>query len=104
MTGPVRRIIVRARPMGQLVRLEVEDTGPGIAPELQARIFDPFVRGEHSESSGTGLGLSTVKRLVESHGGSLGVRSAPGAGSLFWVELPVAVITAAGLSDAKQTV
>ena len=89
-SGPVRRVVVRTRPIGQWVRLEVEDTGPGIPPALQATIFNPFVRGPENGTSGTGLGLATVKRLVESHGGSIGVQSSPGKGSLFWIQLPSA--------------
>ena len=87
---PVRRVVVRATPVGPTGRIEVEDTGPGILPELQASIFEPFVRGLHEGVSGAGLGLATVKRLVESHGGAVGVESSPGEGSLFWVELPLA--------------
>ena len=89
-SGPVRRVAVRTRSIGTWVRLEVEDTGPGIPLELQATIFNPFVRGPEQGTSGTGLGLATVKRLVESHGGSIGVQSSPGKGSLFWIQLPSA--------------
>jgi signal transduction histidine kinase len=85
---PVRRITVRAKPAGTMVRFEVEDTGPGIPTAAQRSIFEPFVRGRHETVSGTGLGLATVKRLVESHGGSVGVDSTPGTGSTFWVNLP----------------
>jgi signal transduction histidine kinase len=85
----IRRITLRARRTTDRVHIEVEDTGQGIGPDLQARMFEPFVRGNHdSEISGIGLGLATVKRLVEAHGGTIGVRSAMGAGTLFWIELP----------------
>lgn len=87
--GPVKRIVVRAHARGGVARLEVEDTGPGIPSDAQATIFAPFVRGSHGGVAGTGLGLATVKRLVEAHGGRVGVQSKPGAGSLFWVELPL---------------
>ena len=87
-SGPVRRVVVRTRSIGSWVRLEVEDTGPGIPTELQATIFNPFVRGPETATSGTGLGLATVKRLVEGHGGSIGLQSSPGNGSLFWIQLP----------------
>jgi len=86
--APVRRVVVRASATGETVRLEVEDTGPGIAADLQRNLFEPFVRGEHENISGIGLGLATVKRLVEGHGGTVGVQSRVGAGSLFWVDLP----------------
>lgn len=88
-TRPVKRISVRASARGAVARLEVEDTGPGIPLDIQAAIFEPFVRGPHEEVSGTGLGLATVKRLVESHGGRVGVHSKVGVGTLFWVELPM---------------
>ncbi len=87
---PTRRIEVRAQAAGSMARIEVEDTGPGIPVDLQATIFDPFVRGPNEHVTGTGLGLATVKRLALAHGGRAGVESQPGAGSLFWVELPLA--------------
>ena len=71
------------------LRFEVEDTGPGIAPEDQERIFEPFVQaGKSSVQKGTGLGLAISRRFVEMMGGTLGVESAPGGGSRFTVELP----------------
>lgn len=99
---PVRRIVVRARRAGDVVRLEVEDTGPGIALELQPSIFEPFVRGPAHNVTGTGLGLATVKRLVEGHAGAVGLRSKPGSGSLFWVELPLAPEDAADQISADH--
>jgi signal transduction histidine kinase len=86
---PTRRITVRASTIGQVARLEVEDTGPGIPPDIQATLFEPFVRGRHDQVPGSGLGLATVKRLVESHHGRVGFKSTVGVGTLFWVELPV---------------
>lgn len=86
---PTKRIAIRAHRIGGVARLEVQDTGPGIPAAVQATIFDPFVRGLHHDIDGTGLGLATVKRLVDAHGGTAGVQSTPGAGSLFWVELPL---------------
>ncbi len=93
---PLKRIVVRARANDTVARLEVEDTGPGIPAESQETIFEPFVRVSRGPVGGTGLGLATVKRLVEAHGGKVGVQSKPDAGSLFWVELPVASGDAAG--------
>lgn len=70
--------------------LEVEDTGVGIPPEDQMRIFDVFVQaGNTSTPKGTGLGLSITQKFVQLMGGTICVRSAPGQGSLFSVELPV---------------
>lgn len=90
----IRRITLRATRTTDRIHIEVEDTGPGIAPELQARIFDPFVRGDHDEPiPGFGLGLATVKRLVDAHGGTIGVKSTKGVGTLFWIEVPAPVVT-----------
>jgi signal transduction histidine kinase len=88
--GPatVRKVTLRAKGAARQVRIEVEDTGPGIPADFQARIFDPFVRGSHDDRiSGLGLGLATVKRLVEAHGGTI-VHASTGSGTLFRIELP----------------
>jgi C4-dicarboxylate-specific signal transduction histidine kinase len=77
---------VRARSEGDRVVIEVDDTGPGMPPDLLARIFRPFERG--STRPGTGLGLATVKRLVDAHGGEIRVRSLVGLGTTFSVRLP----------------
>ena len=83
-----RRIVVRTRERHALVRVEVEDTGPGIPPHLRETIFEPHVRGTATGVEGIGLGLATVKRLAQGHGGNAGVEPAPGGGSVFWFELP----------------
>jgi PAS domain S-box-containing protein len=68
-------------------RIAVSDTGPGIPPEVRARLFTPFVT---TKSRGTGLGLSTVKRLVEAHGGEIRVDSPPEGGTTVVISLPLA--------------
>jgi len=75
-----------------MLRIGVLDTGPGIAPELQSQLFQPFARLDADKKGidGTGIGLAISKRMVELMGGSIGVESAPGHGSEFWIELPVA--------------
>ncbi len=88
--GPVRTVTVRAAPHDRVVRLEVEDTGTGLPPDLVGRVFEPYVRGAGHATPGLGLGLATVKRLAEGHGGRVGVVSEPGQGCRFWVELPAA--------------
>jgi signal transduction histidine kinase len=82
-----RRIDVRVIDGDGTVRVEVEDTGPGIPPDALGRIFDPFVRLS-TEQPGIGLGLATVKRIIEAHRGRVGVESTEGVGSCFWFELP----------------
>ncbi len=84
----IRRVDLRVHCTGGMVRLAVQDTGPGIPPELQERIFSPHVRAAAATVPGLGLGLATVRRLAEAHGGAAGVESTSGEGSLFWVELP----------------
>jgi signal transduction histidine kinase/CheY-like chemotaxis protein len=73
------------------LRLRVSDTGPGIAPENLSRLFEPFERlgAEHTDIEGTGIGLALSRGLAEAMGGSIGVETAIGNGSTFWIELPV---------------
>jgi CheY-like chemotaxis protein len=71
----------------------VADNGPGIPPEIQARIFEPFFTTK-PPGLGTGLGLPLCQGIVESHGGSIDVTSAPGQGTTFRIELPVGTATA----------
>ncbi len=75
-------------PTANCVVLEVADTGPGIPPEIQARIFEPFFTTK-SVGSGTGLGLSLCRGIVEGHRGTIGLESEPGKGARFRIELPV---------------
>jgi PAS domain S-box-containing protein len=84
------------------VRLTVTDTGPGIDPQLHDRLFAPFDRldAEAKGIEGTGLGLALSRGLMEAIGGSLSVESAPGAGSSFWIELPLAT-TSTNFSDVE---
>nr|WP_246356903.1 ATP-binding protein [Pyxidicoccus fallax] len=67
---------------------EVRDTGEGIAPEQQARIFEKFYRAPGAPAGGAGLGLSIARDIVQAHGGDIGVVSTPGQGSTFWFILP----------------
>ena len=83
-------IELTARKNGDAIRVEVRDSGPGIPPEEQARIFEAFYRLRQSGQAieGTGLGLAITQRLVELHGGHLGLESEVGQGSCFYFTLP----------------
>ncbi len=83
------RVVVAAERSGEDWRITVADDGIGIDPAYQERIFSIFQRLHTREAySGTGIGLSICKRIVESHGGQIGVESAEGAGATFWFTLP----------------
>ncbi len=77
-------------PASGAVRIEVRDNGEGIPPEHLPRLFERFYKADRSRrSKGTGLGLAIVKRIVDSHGGEIGVDSKPGAGATVWFTLRV---------------
>ncbi len=82
---------VRAIQQDRFIRVEVEDTGHGISQENLEHMFEKFYRVSDTEgyTQGTGLGLAIAKRIVEGHGGEIGVQSELGAGTLFWFTLPV---------------
>jgi two-component system phosphate regulon sensor histidine kinase PhoR len=85
------RVTVRAAADGNMVRVAVEDNGPGIEHKHLPRLFERFYRvdaGRSRELGGTGLGLSIVKHLVEAMGGTVGVHSKPGDGATFTVTFP----------------
>jgi signal transduction histidine kinase len=87
------------------VRVSVSDTGIGIAPEACTRIFQPFVQADGSHTrqyGGTGLGLAICQQLVERMGGSIGVDSKLGAGSVFYFTVPLE-IKAESQADCSQT-
>jgi signal transduction histidine kinase len=86
-SSPVREVRISATADERVVRVKVTDSGPGVPTELQHSIFEPYVRGP-THAAGIGLGLATVKRLVEAHGGRVGLDSSLGAGATFWFELP----------------
>jgi signal transduction histidine kinase len=85
-----RRVSISARPEGESCRIAIEDTGPGIPREAREKIFEPFFRVEGTRAPGTGIGLATVRRIVDARGGRVNVDSHEGKGSRFEVWLPLA--------------
>jgi two-component system, OmpR family, sensor kinase len=87
--APVR---VRLAVDGNTATLEVADDGPGLEPDVAAKVFEPFYRADASrtrETGGAGLGLAIVEAIVEAHGGRVALRTAPDAGATFTVRLPL---------------
>ena len=90
-TPPEGEVTLRLRPENGQVVVEVDDTGPGIAPEHLTHLFERFYRGDPArdrESGGAGLGLAIVKEIAEAHGGSVRADSTLGKGSVFTLTLP----------------
>ncbi|GIW12746.1 MAG: hypothetical protein KatS3mg062_0185 [Tepidiforma sp.] len=90
-SGEGATVTVRVLEAGERLRVEVEDNGPGIPPEALPHIFERFYRvdkGRSRREGGTGLGLAIVRELITAMGGQVGVRSEPGSGTTFWIDLP----------------
>jgi signal transduction histidine kinase len=96
--GGILRLAVRREYDRVLIR--VSDTGCGMSPELQARIFEPFVT--FGKSGGTGLGMAIAKSVVEAHGGTINVQSELGVGTTIEVALPVAAAALLELGEALR--
>jgi len=86
-TGRPGAIRVRARRWMDGVAIDIADDGPGMTPEVAARVFEPFFTTK-PEGQGTGLGLSISQGIAKEHGGRISLVTAPGRGSTFTVELP----------------
>ena len=82
-------LTLRLERVDDRLRLEVEDTGSGIPPELLAHIFDPWVTTK-AHGKGSGLGLSIARQVIMSHGGTIRVHNRPGNGAVFTIDLPAA--------------
>ena len=86
---PGDAVTITTAPESDGVRVELEDTGPGITPQELPRIFDRFWRGSTSHAvGGTGIGLAVVKELIVAHGGAIAAESEPGHGTRFTIRLP----------------
>ena len=84
--GQRRELVISAAPApGDMVVIEVADTGAGIAPEISAQLFQPFIT---TKRQGMGVGLSISRTIVEAHGGTIAPRPNPGGGTIFSVTLP----------------
>jgi PAS domain S-box-containing protein len=79
-------LTVRVKTQGERITMLIEDTGPGIAPEVLARVFDPFFT---TKEAGTGLGLSIVRKIVDQHAGEVELRSTPGTGVRVTITIPL---------------
>ncbi len=88
---PPSTIEVSARLVEDSIALRVADSGPGVTPDEQSRIFDKFYRGRHSARfpHGTGMGLAIAKGIVEAHGGGISVTGRPEGGTIFSMRLPL---------------
>ena len=83
---------------GRRIRLTIADTGPGIPAEVLPRVFEPFFTTK-KEGQGTGLGLSLVYRIIQSHSGQINVRSTPGKGATFVIDMPATLENAGDGND-----
>jgi len=93
-TSPGGKVTLSARASGRMVQIEIADTGIGISAEDLPYIFERFYRAEKSRSrdrGGSGIGLTIAKKYVDSLGGDISVKSAPGQGTIFTLKLPAAV-------------
>jgi len=105
-TQPGGRVTMRARQHDGRQMVSVEDTGVGIAPTDQARLFEKFYRARRPDTlkeKGSGLGLAIVKSIIEQHGGRVSVESRLGVGSTFTVEMPARLISPESALDSRHS-
>ncbi|MGX6648426.1 PAS domain-containing protein [Maricaulaceae bacterium MS644] len=103
-SGGVR--VTATRPSHGVLRIEVDDDGPGVPEDMHEAVFERFTQADMSASrthQGTGLGLAIVRDLAKLAGGVAGVRSRPGQGACFWIELPAPTVARDAGSSAGET-
>jgi len=101
---PGGHVSIRIELRAESVAILVSDNGPGIAPDIVGRIFNPFTQAERSlvrQHEGIGLGLPMVRRFAELHGGSVELDSVPGQGTTVTVLLPASRLIATGGSETR---
>ncbi len=101
---PQRRVRILSKLDRGMCRIDVIDTGPGIPTEALGRIFEPFYRVGQSHAPGTGIGLATVRRILDACGGRIEVESTVGRGSRFRVWLPLVDVDDRQARESKITV
>jgi signal transduction histidine kinase len=99
--GEPPRVEIGWRATERAYHFLVKDNGIGIEPSQQHKVFEIFSRLGEKKVEGTGVGLAIVKRIVEDHGGEVGVDSAPGQGSTFWFTCPAAPVPGKEKRDAQ---
>lgn len=104
--APEGAIVVRGQRIDGVVRVEVQDEGPGIPYVEQSRVWEKFYRGagvaELSQGAGGGIGLAVVKSIAEAQGGTVGLQSDPGRGTCVWFEVPAATALAGAVLSPES--
>lgn len=101
------KVWIDVEPASDMVRIDISDTGVGISPTQQKKLFERFERGDNSYSKqqvGTGIGLNLTKRLIELNGGRVQVQSEPGKGSTFSLYLPLASDEAEHIATKQEDI
>jgi C4-dicarboxylate-specific signal transduction histidine kinase len=97
------RILIKLYEAGRKVRLEVQDDGPGVSAETEAKLFQPFFTTK-PVGKGTGLGLSVSYGIIDSYGGSIGCRGNEWSGATFFFELPAADVASVQRADGAASI
>jgi signal transduction histidine kinase len=88
-SGDARNLAISGRVNGKGVTVAVKDRGIGISPDEISHVFEKFFRGRNSAESGSGLGLTIARRIVNDHGGEIAIQSSPETGTVVEITLPV---------------